>query len=699
MRDPRYDILFEPIRIGPVTAKNRFFQVPHCNGMGHAMPLAHAAMREVKAEGGWAVIATEECEIHPSGDVSPYVEARLWDDRDIPALALMCDKVHAHGALAAVELTHNGPTASNLYSREVLIGPSHQPAKYGYPSQARAMDKQDIANYRRWHREAAIRGMRAGMDIVYVYCAHDLSLAMHFLQRRRNQRSDEYGGSLENRVRLLREVLEDTKDAVGHRCAVAIRFATEELLGPSGIERAEAQDIVGMLAEIPDLWDVNLAAWYNDSIPSRFAPEGAQEPFIDFVKKTTTKPVVGVGRFTSPDTMVSQIKRGVLDFIGAARPSIADPFLPKKIEEGRIDDLRECIGCNICVSGDMTITPIRCTQNPTMGEEWRKDWHPERIAPATSQAKVLVVGGGPAGLEAARALGQRGYEVHLAEARRELGGRVSREARLPGLAEWARVRDWRLGQIRKMNNVASYLDSALTAQDILDFGAEHVAIATGCHWRRDGVGRSHGEAIPGFDDNPAVFTPDDILDGVVADGRMPEGPVAIFDDDYFYLGSAIAEALRKAGREVFFVTPDDTIASWSANTLDYRHIQWRMAELGVEQVVAHDALSFADGALRLEQVWSGKPRTLDVAALVTITARLPEDALYHALRAREAEWCEAGLRTVVRVGDALAPGLIAHAVYAGHRYARELEAPATGEVPFKRHFHSARETDLRRPES
>ncbi|HEV2680501.1 MAG TPA: NADH:flavin oxidoreductase, partial [Rhodanobacter sp.] len=264
MRDPRYDILFTPLQIGPVKAKNRFFQVPHCNGMGHAMPLAHAAMRETKAEGGWAVVSTEECEIHPSGDLTPYVEARLWDDRDIPALALMCDKVHAHGALAALELSHNGPTASNLYSREVLLAPSHQPSKYGYPSQARAMTLHDIREYRRWHREAAIRGKRAGMDIIYVYAAHDLSLAMHFLQRRRNQRSDAYGGPLENRVRLLREVLQDTKDAVGDTCAVALRFATEELLGAGGVELAEAKEIVGMLAELPDLWDVNVAAWYND---------------------------------------------------------------------------------------------------------------------------------------------------------------------------------------------------------------------------------------------------------------------------------------------------------------------------------------------------------------------------------------------------------------------------------------------------
>ncbi len=688
-RDPRYDILFEPIRIGPVTAKNRFFQVPHCNGMGHSMPAAHAEMRAVKAEGGWAVVSTEECEIHPSGDVSPYVEARLWDDQDIPALAMMCERVHAHGALAAIELTHNGPTASNLYSREVLIAPSHQPSKYGYPHQARAMDRRDIANYRRWHRDAALRARRAGFDIIYVYAAHDLSLAMHFLQKRRNQRSDEYGGSLENRVRLFREVIEDTRDAVGADCAVAVRFATEELIGDGGVTLTEAKEIVHMLADLPDLWDVNVAAWYNDSVPSRFAREGAQEPFIDFVKKVSSKPVVGVGRFTSPDTMVSQIRRGVLDIIGAARPSIADPFLPKKIEQGRIEDIRECIGCNICVTGDMTITPIRCTQNPTMGEEWRKGWHPERIDRKRSDCRVLIVGAGPAGLEAARALGQRGYEVHLAEALKELGGRVSREARLPGLAEWARVRDWRCGQIDKLSNVSVYRDNLLTAQDIIDFGADHVVLATGCHWRRDGYGRSNGAAIAGFDCD-RVFTPDDVMSGEFL-ARAPAGPVAIFDDDSFYLGSVIAEKLRADGRAVFYITPDDSVASWSANTLEYRHIQWRLHKLEVEQITAHNIVAFAEDHLLLEQVWSGRQRRLDCAALITITARLPNEELLFALRDREAEWAVAGIKSVRAIGDAEAPGLIAHAVYAGHRYARELDTTPRGEVAFLRHFHIAQQ--------
>lgn len=682
MRDPRYDPLFEPIRIGPVTAKNRFFQVPHCNGMGHAMPLAHAAMREVKAEGGWAVVSTEECEIHPSTDLTPYVEARLWDDRDIPALALMCEKVHAHGALAAVELTHNGPAASNLFSREVLLAPSHQPTKYGYPHQARAMDKADIREYRRWHREAAVRGMKAGMDIVYVYAAHDLSLAMHFLQRRRNQRTDEYGGSLENRVRLLRELIEDTKDAVGHRCGVALRFATEEMLGPGGVELAEARDIVAMLAELPDLWDVNVSAWYNDSLPSRFGGEGGQEPFVDFVKKTTSKPVVGVGRFTSPDTMVSQLRRGVIDIIGAARPSIADPFLPRKIEEGRLDDIRECIGCNVCVSGDNTVSPIRCTQNPSMGEEWRKGWHPERIKPASKPAKVLVVGGGPAGLEAARALGQRGFEVSLAEASKELGGRVSREARLPGLAEWARVRDWRLGQINKLPNVATYLDSRLEAADVLEFGADHVVIATGARWRRDGFGRSHGLGIPDFEGNSNVFTPDDLMDG-----SLPEGEVVVFDDDGGYHATVAAELLAKAGRRVHFVTPEDVVAPWGQFTLEYRHVRKRLAALGVQVHVSKVIVGYAGGSLRVEDAWSGEVLELPADGVVSVTARIPDDALFQSLRARLAGQAETKAISLHRIGDCEAPGLIAHAVYAGFALAQGLGEPATDGVPFRRHFH------------
>src|SRR6202022_4451372 len=179
---------------------------------------------------------------------------------------------------------------------------------------------------------------------------------------------------------------------------------------------SEGHEVVELLADIPDLWDVKMDSSPTDCAPSRFTPEGSHEPIIDFVKQITKKPVVGVGRFTSPDTMVSQVRRGILDLIGGARPSIADPFLPKKIDEGREQDIRECIGCNICIASWHDSVPVRCTQNPTIGEEWRRGWHPERFAAAGRASAVLIVGGGPSGLECALSLARRGYPVSLAEA-------------------------------------------------------------------------------------------------------------------------------------------------------------------------------------------------------------------------------------------------------------------------------------------
>jgi dimethylamine/trimethylamine dehydrogenase len=676
-RDPRFDILFEPVRIGPVTARNRFYQVPHCNGMGWTQPEALARLRGVKAEGGWAVVATEETEIHPTGDCEPFHEGRLWDDRDIPAMALMAEAVHEHGALAAIEIMHHGGSAANWGTRLAPIAPSHRPIIYYSPVQARAMDKQDIRDLRRWHRDAAIRSKKAGFDIVYVYATHDLSIAQQFLERRKNDRIDEYGGSLENRARLLRELIEDTKEAVGDRCAVAVRFAADELIGKAGLTHdGEARDVIEMLAELPDLWDINLSTWSNDSQTSRFAKEGFQEEYTRFVKQVTSKPVVGVGRFTSPDTMVSQIRRGIMDFIGAARPSIADPFLPKKIEEGRIDEIRECIGCNMCVSSDYTSTNLRCTQNPTMGEEWRRGWHPEIIPPKKSEGSVLVVGAGPAGLEAALSAARRGYEVHLAEASSELGGRVSSESRLPGLSEWARVRDWRVTQLERMANVSIYRGSELEAEHVLEFGARHVAIATGASWRRDGVGRDSGYPVAGFD-NPTVYTPDDLMSG-----RVPnEGPVIVWDDDHYYMGGILAELCRVAGLDVTLVTPAAMVSAWTVNTLEALPIAKRLARLGIGVLPYTSVAGFADGKVQLVNGLTGVETERPAAALVTVTARLPVDGLYTELDQLRDRWEAAGISSVTRIGDCWAPSTIQQAVYTGHKWARELDEAPQGLMP------------------
>ncbi len=672
-RDPRYDVLFEPVPIGPVTARNRFFQVPHCNGMGHRDPTAHAFMRGVKAEGGWAVVCTEEVEIHHSNDFGGYVEGRIWDDADIPAHARLVEKVHEHGSLAGIELVHAGMNSPNFWARRPPLGPSSLPTMGNDPVQARRMDLADIADLRRWHRQAVARSLQAGYDLVYVYAGHGLTTLQHFLSRRTNDRTDEYGGSLENRVRLLREVLVDTLEEVDGQAAVACRICVDELVGAAGLERAEIEEVLGLIGELPDLWDFMVGEWDFDSITSRFAGEGAQEEYVKGLKRLTTKPVVGVGRFTSPDTMVRMIRDGVLDLIGAARPSIADPFLPRKIEEGRFEDIRECIGCNICVTGDALAVPIRCTQNPSMGEEWRRGWHPERIKPKTSNGKVLVVGAGPAGLEAAMSLGRRGYDVVLADSDGELGGRVVREARLPGLAAWIRVVDYRKAQIARLRNVELALGSAVTGEEILSYDFDHVALATGARWRGDGVGRVHTQALAL--EQSEILTPDDLMAGARPAGQR----VVLFDDDHFYMGGVLAELLAGEGHDVTIVTQEPRISEWTVNTMEQHRIQRRLLELGVVAMTSHALVGASRGSATVACSYTGNELELPYDSVVLVTARLPRDEL-----ARE---LAAGLvgrdGPLVRlVGDAWSPGTIAAAVWEGRRYAEELdEPPSDGDAP------------------
>ncbi len=665
-RDPRYDILFEPVNIGPVTAPNRFYQVPHCSGMGFAMPATVNAMRETKAAGGWGVVCTEYCSIDPGADDQPGPYCTLWDDQDIRNHAAMVEACHRHGALAGVELWYGGYSSGNDLSRAVPGAPMSMPTWHG-TTQTRAMDKADIREFRANHRASALRAREAGFDIVYVYAAHGY-LPAQFLSPVHNRRTDEYGGSFENRARLIKELLEDTKDAVGDTCGVAIRFAVDNLDVDAGIKHdGEGRDLVEYLAELPDLWDVNIANFPADARTARFAEEGAQEEYIAFVKQVTTKPVLTVGRYTSADRMVSIVNKGLVDMIGAARPSIADPFLPNKIKEGRIEDIRECIGCNVCIMTNGHGAPLRCTQNPTMGEEWRRGWHPENIAPKGGAGKVLIVGAGPAGLEAARAAGQRGYEVALAEATGELGGRATREATLPGLSTWARVKDWRIGQIHKYPNVAIYRDSALTAQQVLEFGFEHVCIATGAAWRRNGAGRSSYGGFKGWD-QPRVFTPDDIMAGTPVEGR-----VVVYDDDHFYMGGVIAEALVARGNEVVLVTTADNVSPLCRGTLDQGRIQARLIDLDVELVTAHALTAFDEDNATLVCGYSGRQRFIPCDSIVTVTSREPDEGLYAELAADPEALKAAGIATLRRIGDCEAPHIIASAIHAGHLYARTLD--------------------------
>jgi dimethylamine/trimethylamine dehydrogenase len=365
--------------------------------------------------------------------------------------------------------------------------------------------------------------------------------------------------------------------------------------------------------------------------------------------------------------MVGQIKRGILDFIGGARPSIADPFLPQKIDEGREADIRECIGCNICISSWHDGVWVRCTQNPTAGEEWRRGWHPEKVA-KDSAGSVLIVGGGPAGLEAGLTLARRGFQVSIAEKSRSLGGRLNWETSLPGLKSWNRVAEYRLGQLKQMDNVSLFPESEMTAQDVLDFGAEHVVVATGARWLKNSCGANELPSIPIVGDS--VYTPDDLARGVV-----PEGPVAVFDFDNYYLGTAVAEDLASKGRDVTYITTAGSAAAWSFLTNELPLMHQALAKRGIGYRTLEIVTGFDGKIVELAQIFTGEKREIAAQSLVIVGQRVGGSALYDALQASDLK--ASGIQSLVMAGDAHAPGAIAHAVYHGHKTARELGLAAS----------------------
>jgi len=662
-RNKHHDILFEPLTIGPVECKNRFYQVPHCAGMGHARPQTAASMRGMKAEGGWGVVCTEYCSAHPSSDDGGYPHSRLWDNNDIHAHAAMTDAVHAHDALAGVELWFGGNSVANMDTRQPTLGLRSMPISNTdtpHPVQCRAMDKADIKQLIQWQADAAKRAVTAGFDIVYVYATHGYLLSQ-FLDASTNHRTDEYGGSIKNRVRIVQELIDVTREAVAGKAAVATRFSVD-------LNDDETMEAFGLLAEYPDLWDITIPDYDIEMGASRFVQEGALVDHVSKAKSLTSKPVVAVGRFTSPDSMASVIRKGHQDMIGAARPSIADPFLPTKIKEGRSEDIRECIGCNVCYAHDSIGIPLRCTQNPTMGEEWRRGWHPEYINKDQSGTSALVVGAGPAGLEAARVLGARGFNVMLAEASKALGGRINTECALPGLSEWARVRDWRIGQLNKLANVEIFLDSKMSANDIIETEAEHVLIATGSQWTTDGMGRHAYEPFP-TDNSATVVSADTILNG----GETPDGHVLIYDDDHYYMGSSLAKKLVQHGNKVTVVTPEGRLFAWGKFTHEQFSSVADLLKLGVTIETNQILNRIENGTAVTRCLFSQTESSYDIDWLVPLTCKKPNDSLFYDLSTKQNN-----IKTLQRIGDCEAPALIAAAVYSGYRHAIETaQTPAT----------------------
>ena len=698
-RDPKYDCLFEPIQLGPKTMRNRFYQVPHCNGAGSEKPGAQAAFRGMKAEGGWGGICTEYCSIHPESDDTHRVSARIWDEGDVINLGHMCDEIHKWGSLAGIEMWYGGPHAPGMESRAATRAPSQIASEFEYLTYPHEADEDDIRDLIQMYVDAALRAERAGFDIIYVYGAHSY-LPLQFLSKFYNKRTDKYGGSLENRARFWIETLAAVKQAVGQNCAIATRLAIDTLYGADGVEVGDdGLKFVELVTKegLVDLWDVNIgdiAEWGEDAGPSRFYKANHQRPWVKDVKSIAKAPVLGVGRVTSPDDMVQILASGQADIIGAARSSIADPFLPNKIDEGRLEDIRECIGCNMCISRwEIGGPPMICTQNATSMEEYRRGWHPEKFAPAKDPCSVLVVGGGPSGMECARVLGERGFDVHLREAADELGGCMRYVQRFPGLAEWGRITSYRQSQLDKLKTVEVHTGvGSMSADDILSYGADRVVVAVGSHWSTDGLSGVTHSTTPGADAaQPQICTPEQII----LEGKEVGDRVVVIDGDGYFTGASIAEYLADQGKQVSIVTQLSTVGTYTHFTLEAPNLHRMLHAKKIAEYCGHwvEAIEpgneikvraynlSRDGYLRTTEPRTGAlPRTagthieeLTCDTVVLVTGRVSNHELFRELKSRKAEWAKEEIDAAFHIGDCYAPRMIADAIFDGHRLAREFE--------------------------
>jgi dimethylamine/trimethylamine dehydrogenase len=469
---------------------------------------------------------------------------------------------------------------------------------------------------------------------------------------------------------------------VNGEVAVAARISVDS--GPrGGVRLDEALEFIRLADPLVDLWDVNVSSAaepWRDIAPASVSPPGWQIEWTSRVREATRKPVVGVGRYTDPDQMAEVVRSGALDIIGAARPSIADPFLPRKIELGEYEDIRQCIGCNICITRAIGTGRIACTQNATAGEEYRRGWHPERFTRAgNADRSVLVVGGGVAGMECAIVLGRRGYEhVHLVERDERVGGYGALVATLPHLGEWRRLVDWRAGQLAKLANVEVITGRELDAPAAADYGADIIVVAAGAEWRRDGTSHSSHAPIPGAE-LPHVVRPEEVL----RRPSHPTGSVVVYDCEGYFMGAGIAELLGSAGSEVTIITPLPILAPFLDRTYEGGPTRRRLAHAGVRWVVDTELVAIAEGSVRLARF--GAQDEIGADEVVLVTARRSRDALYRELLADWESLTQANVQALYRIGDCAAPRLLADAVFDGHRLGRELDSPQPARpLPYRR---------------
>jgi 2,4-dienoyl-CoA reductase-like NADH-dependent reductase (Old Yellow Enzyme family)/thioredoxin reductase len=639
--------LFEPLTIGPVTIRNRIVSSGHDTVMaidGHVSDQL-IAYQEARAQGGVGLIVVQVAGVHGS---ARYTSSVLMADDDscIPGLTRLADVVHSHGATIFQQLFHDGRELmeSQDGTLPVALAPSAVPNER-FHVMPRAMPIELVREMIACYGASADRLRRAGFDGVEVVASHGY-LPAQFLNPRTNLRADEYGGSPENRLRFLNEVLSAVREGAGPDLAVGLRISIGErspdgLTPEESIEGVAALDRDGLLDYVSVVVGTSATLAGSDHIvPSMTIPIGYTTPLSARVKEAVSVPVMVAGRINQPQDAERILARGDADATVMTRALICDPLMPAKALAGELDEIRACIGCNqACIGHFHAGYPISCIQHPETGRERA---YGIRIA-AKPVKDVVVVGGGPGGLKAAAVAAERGHRVTLVEAADRLGGQVLLAQEIPGRAEFGGAIT-NLQREAERAGVKVLLNTRADLSLIGELDPDAVVLATGALPR-----------VPELEliGSPTVLTAWEVLRGA----DVPNGRVVVADWRCDWIGLGVAISIAQRGRRVTL-----GVSGYHAGQRIQQYVRDAMiadaVRLGVEIIPLVRIYGADADTVFFQHVLTEEPVEIeDATALVLSQGHLPVDELATALAATSFE--------THLVGDCLAPRTVEEAVLEG----------------------------------
>lgn len=672
---PPLDRLFEPLVLGPRTARNRVVLGAHHTLFNEPSPvfgepgLAGARLARYlgeRAEGGVGTVVVGQITVHPRSAYQVANMAIGWDRAAIDGLAVVADAVHRHGALVIAQLTHNGAMVPAHWSRQVAHGPNAMAHHHEPPVAMTTADIDDAVM--RWGR-AARHAAAAGFDGVEIHAAHGY-LLHQFLSPRWNDRDDDFGGSAENRLRLVRQVVAQVRQSTPNDFVVGVRMPSDdEDRAGRGLTVDDCAAIAVALAPEVDYLNVSVGRGGLSSVRPMFSRPGYAVERTGRIRRAVrdaglATPVLAGHRITRPAEAEAVIANGDADGVLAVRALIADPEWVAKAAAGNADRIRLCTGCNQSCYGNLTLgAPMACATNPAVGRE--DTLGRGTILRTRAPRKVVVVGGGPAGLEAAWVAAARGHDVDLFEAAPQLGGRILAAAQLPGRAEVAEFVRWRIGECER-RGVKVHLGRAVSADDVVALGPDAVIVATG--GRPDPVAEVewHPPVIPTADVATTVLDHYTAIDRAIADGPGALGRrVVVVDMVGFVEAGGLAELLATGGTETTWTMP---FAEPIACDPETRMALLRRAGRAGVDVRAFSVVFAVDTqGVHVAQVMSGQLDTISDVDTVVVRAHGRGDSrLATAL---------ADLRPELEVhviGDAVAMRLVDKAINDGNRLGRQL---------------------------